>query len=212
MPGELILYILGALLIILLIAYFCFYKQVNLFIVSITGKKRIQRKLYKGCKINDLLIINDIYLPIGENKYKHIDTIIFGNKYIYITRQINQVGDVKVSLEDSKWRVINNNNLTIIDNPFLYNKKVINYLINIVSGLEANDLRNLVVASKACSLSNNTKFENEIIVSENEAIKTILEYEKKSNDDIIDPMEIERYCQAFYQQGLKAEEVLKNRR
>lgn len=212
MPGELILYILGALLIILLIAYICFYKQVNLFIVSITGKKRIQRKLYKGCKINDLLIINDIYLPIGENKYKHIDTIIFGNKYIYITRQINQVGDVKVSLEDSKWRVINNNNLTIIDNPFLYNKKVINYLINIVSGLEANDLRNLVVASKACSLSNNTKFENEIIVSENEAIKTILEYERKSKDDIIDPMEIERYCQAFYQQGLKAEEVLKNRR
>ena len=212
MPGELILYILGALLLILLIAYICFYKQVNLFIVSITGKKRIQRKLYKGCKINDLLIINDIYLPIGENKYKHIDTIIFGNKYIYITRQINQVGDVKVSLEDSKWRVINNNNLTIIDNPFLYNKKVINYLINIVSGLEANDLRNLVVASKACCLSNNTKFENEIIVSENEAIKTILDYEKKSNDDIIDPMEIERYCQAFYQQGLKAEEVLKNRR
>ena len=37
----------------------------------------------------------------------------------------------------------------------------------------------------------------------------LLEYEKKSNDDIIDPMEIERYCQAFYQQGLKAEEVLK---
>ena len=212
MPGELILYILGALLLILLIAYICFYKQVILFIVSITGKKRIQKKLYKGCKINDLLIINDIYLPIGENKYKHIDTIIFGNKYIYITRQINQVGDVKVSLEDSKWRVINNNNLTIIDNPFLYNKKVINYLINIVSGLESNDLRNLVVASKACSLSNNTKFENEIIVSENEAIKTILEYERKSKDDIIDPMEIERYCQAFYQQGLKAEEVLKNRR
>ena len=61
MPGELIIYILGALLLILLIAYICFYKQVNLFIVSITGKKRIQRKLYKGCKINDLLIINDIF-------------------------------------------------------------------------------------------------------------------------------------------------------
>ena len=82
------------------------------------GKKRIQKKLYKGCKANDLLILNDIYLPIGENRYKHIDTIIFGNKYIYITKELNQIGDVKVSLNDNKWRVINNGSLTLIDNPF----------------------------------------------------------------------------------------------
>ena len=205
------MYILGAILLILLIAYICFYKQVNLFIVTITGKKRIQKKLYKGCKANDYLIINDIYLPISENKYKHIDTIIFGNKYIYITRQISQIGDIKVSLDDLKWRVINNSNLTIIDNPFLYNKKVINYLVDIVDGLSINDLRNLVVVSKACSLSNTTKFENEMIVSENDAIKAIVEYEKKSNEDIIDPIEIERYCDAFYQQGLIAEKIINNK-
>ena len=67
------------------------------------------------------------------------------------------------------------------------------------------------MVSKACSLSNTTKFENEMIVSENDAIKAIIEYERQSNEDIIDPIELERYCDAFYQQGLIAEQIIKNK-
>ena len=109
---DALIYISIALLIILLIVYICFYKQINVFIVGITGKKRIQRNLNKASKINDFLIINDIWLPIGENRYKHVDTIIFGNKYIYITSLVKQVGEVKISLDDQKWRVIYNRQLT----------------------------------------------------------------------------------------------------
>ena len=206
-----VFYIIGAILLILLLAYICFYKHINVFVVKITGKKRIQKKLYKGCKANDLLILNDIYLPIGENRYKHIDTIIFGNKFIYITKEINQIGDVKVSLNDNKWRVINNGSLTLIDNPFLYNEKVINYLVNVVDGLQQNDLRSLVVLSKTCNIDCNEKYDNEIFASENDAIKKIIEYEKNSNEDIIDPFEIERYCLAFYKQGLLAEKIINRR-
>ena len=205
------LYIAAGILIILLLAYICFYKQINLFIVAITGKKRIQKKLFKACKTNDLLILNDIYLPIGDNKYKYIDTIIFGNKFVYITKEINQAGEVRISLQDNKWRVIYNGSLALIDNPFLYNEKVINYLVNIVDGLEQKDLKNLVVLSKTCTISKTEEYENEIIATENDAINKILEFEKKSNEDIIDPFEIEKYCQAFYNEGLKAEKALKNR-
>ena len=70
------LYIAAGVLLILIILYICFYKQVNVFIVAVTGKKRIQKKLYKHCKNNDLLIINDLWLPVGKDKYKYVDTLI----------------------------------------------------------------------------------------------------------------------------------------
>ena len=127
------------------------------------------------------------------------------------TKEINQAGEVRVSLQDNKWRVIYNGSLALIDNPFLYNEKVINYLVNIVDGLEQKDLKNLVVLSKTCTISKTEEYENEIIATENDAINKILEFEKKSNEDIIDPFEIEKYCQAFYNEGLKAEKALKNR-
>ena len=51
--------------------------------------------------------------------------------------------------------------------------------------------------------------DSEFIVSEKEAIKLILQIEENSNDDVIDPYEIERYAKAFYNYGLEAEKALK---
>lgn len=207
-----VFYIIGAILFLLIIVYICFYKKINLFVVAITGKKRIQKKLYKECKIHDFLILNDIWLPIGDNKYKYVDTIIFGNKYIYITKEVKQAGEVKIELDDVKWRVIYHNSLTLIENPFLYNKRVINHLLNVVEGLEAKDLKNLVVLAKTCSFKAINSSNNEFVVSENDAIKTIIEIEKNSDDDVFDPFEVERYCKAFYEHGLEAEKVIKKRK
>lgn len=205
-----LVYILIAFLIILLILYICFYKQINIFIVGITGKKRIQKNLYKACKVNDFLILNDLWLPVGENKYKYIDTIIFGNKYIYITSLVKQVGEVKISLDDQKWRVIYNRQLTLIDNPFVYNRRVMDLLLNVVNGLEAKDLKSLVILTKTCTFNPINKNDSEFIVSEKEAISLINQIENNSNDDIFDPFETERYCKAFYDYGLKAEKAIKN--
>lgn len=202
-------YVILGLLLLLIILYICFYKQVNIFIVAITGKKRIQKNLYKACKNNDLLIINDIWLPVGENKYKHVDTIIFGNKYIYITKEVKQLGEVKVSLNDQKWRVIYHNQLTLIDNPFYSNKRVISHLLNVVEGLEEKDLKNLVVLSKTCKFNAINASDSEFIVSEKDVVKLILQIEENSNDDIFDPFESERYARAFYNYGLEAEKALK---
>ena len=47
------------------------------------------------------------------------------------------------------------------------------------------------------------------MVSENKAIQLILDIEKNSNEDVIDPYEIERYAKAFYNYGLEAEKALK---
>ena len=111
MPLKIIIPLVAFVLIIVAFCI-CFYKQITIFIVAITGKKRIQKKLYKECKANDFLILNDIWLPMGDNKYKYIDTIIFGNKFIYIVKEIKQVGEVKISMQDQKWRVIFYNKLT----------------------------------------------------------------------------------------------------
>lgn len=211
MPDNLIFYILGTLLLILTLAYVCFHKHVNLFIVSITGKKRVQKKIYKACKANDFLIINDIWLPVEENKVKHIDTIIFGNKYIYITSIVKQAGDVKVSLTDQKWRVIYDNELALIDNPFIYNQKIMKKLANVVEGLEISDMKSLVILTKTCRIDGTSSSNQEYVALENDAVNLICQLEENSTEDIFDPFEIERYAKAFYKYGLECEKQLKSK-
>ena len=197
MDGKLIFYILGSFILILILAYICFHNYVNLFVVAITGKKRVERKLYKGCKENDFLII------------KHLDAIIFGNKYIYIVSIVKNAGEVKVSLTDQKWRIVYNNELSLINNPFVYNEKVMHKLADVVEGLEYSDMKSLVVLTKTCSMDKASNSNKEFIALENDAINLILDVEKNSDEDIIDPFEIERYAKAFYDYGLECEKKMK---
>ena len=207
-----IFYILGAILLILLLACICFHSYVTLFIVAFTGKKRMQRKLYKGCKVNDFLTISDLYVPTDENKTNHIDTIIFANKYIYIITQLAQAGEIKTSLDDNMWRVVYDKKMTTIRNPLLHNRKVISKLVTTVPNLEESDMKSIVVVSKTCTLANNINTDKEFVISENKAIQLILDIEKNSNEDIIDPYEIERYAKAFYEYGLKTEKLIKEKK
>ena len=179
-----IFYILGAILLILLLACICFHSYVTLFIVAITGKKRMQRKLYKGCKVNDFLTISDLYVPTDENKTNHIDTIIFANKYIYIITQLAQAGEIKTSLDDNMWRVVYDKKMTTIRNPLLHNRKVISKLVTTVPNLEESDMKSIVVVSKTCTLANNINTDKEFVVSENKAIQLILDIEKNSFSSI----------------------------
>ena len=211
MNEKLIFYILGAFILIIILAYICFHNYVNLFVVAITGKKRVERKLYKGCKENDFLIITDLYVPIEENKMKHIDAIIFGNKYIYIVSIVKNAGEVKVSLTDQKWRIIYNNELSLINNPFVYNEKVMHKLADVVEGLEYSDMKSLVVLTKTCSMDKASNSNKEFIAIENDAINLILDIEKNSEDDIFDPFEVERYAKAFYDYGLECEKQFKKK-
>ena len=202
------LYVSLAIIAILIILYFCFRKQIHFFIATFTDKKRIQRNLYKACKLNDYLIINDIYLPVNKDTFMKMDTIIFGNKYVYIVKEMECIGELKTSLKDNSWRLIYKSKLTLIDNPFIENKKVIENLVRVVNNLEFNDLKSIVIIPENCLFNAIEENSSNYIVSENEVIKTIQKIENNSNDDILDPIELEKLCNAFYQEGLKAEKTL----
>lgn len=194
--------------IVLIIVYLIFRKQINFAITSFLGKKRIQKNLYKACKTNDFLILNDFFIPVGVDVYKKIDTIIFGNKYIYIIKELEYIGEMKISAIDNGWRLVHKDKLTIIDNPLLENQKIITSLANIVKSLELSDLKSMVIMPQGCTFNEIKNNDNNFIVSEKNAVKFIKEYEERSQADIIEPKELERICQIFYQEGLQAEKKL----
>lgn len=197
--------IVGVLALILIVLSICFRRQIDLFVAKLFGKARIQKKLYKACKLNDYLIINEIILPVNATQYKKIDTIVFGNKYIYIIKEIDEIGEIKIGMEDPKWRLISNKKLKLIGNPFIDNRKIIKNLSLIVSNLEEKNFKNIVIINSHSTFNSVETKENEFIVSENEAINLINKIENTSTDEIMDPKEIERICNAFYEQGLLSE-------
>ena len=54
--------------------------------------KRLDKKIRKFAKNKDFLFLNDVFLPIDNTQAIIIDNIIFGNKYIYITKEVKQAG------------------------------------------------------------------------------------------------------------------------
>ena len=75
-----IYYVLIALLLLLIGVIILFRHEINIFIVAVTGKKRMQKKLYKDCKKYDYLILNKLYFKLEDNRYRKIDSLIIGNK------------------------------------------------------------------------------------------------------------------------------------
>ena len=69
----------------------------------------------------------------------------------------------------------------------------------------------MIIIPTGCNYKQIENKDDDFIVSENEAIKFIVNFEKQSNVDIIDPKEIERICKMFYDAGLKIEKRLHNR-
>lgn len=200
-----IISIIGVLVLIILILSICFHKQIDLFASKLFGKARMQKRLYKACKLNDYLIINEIILPVNATQYKKIDTIIFGNKYIYIIKEIDEIGEIKIEMDDSKWRLISNKKLKLINNPFIDNRKIINNLVSVVNNLSEKNLKSVVVINHNSTYNEVKTNDNEYITFEYKAIDLIKQIEYNSNDPIIDSKEIERLCNAFYEQGLIAE-------
>ena len=197
--------IIGVLALIIIILSICFRKQIDLFVAKLLGKSRMQKKLYKACKLNDYLIINEIILPVNATQYKKIDTIIFGNKYIYIIKEVDDIGEIKIEIEDSKWRLISNKKLKLINNPFIDNRKIIKNLVSIVNNIEEKNLKNIVIINQNSTFNNVKTNDNEFIVFENEAINLIKQIEDNSPEQPISPKDIEKLCNAFYEQGLIAE-------
>ena len=207
-----IYYIVGAILLVLVVVYLCFYKQINYFVIQKSGKKRIQRKLYRTCKINNYLIMSDIQLPIEDNKAKKVDTIIIGNKYIYVTKQVVSKGEMIANNDDLKWRIINNEKLVNIDNPYAYNDRIINRLSNIIDNIDKDRIINLVVISKTLKATGTIKMFPCYIVDEDDVIDFITETENNSSLSNLDNNIQEKIAMTIYKAGIKTEKIIEKNR
>ena len=203
-----ILIIIGILLLL-----FClFFKQIRVFYIGITRHRRIQRNLYKACKKENYLILNDILIQVNEDKFRHADTIIFGDKYIYVVKEAIWLGKIEGFREDEKWRLYYKNTLDHVKNPFLENEKKIRRIAN-VTNLSLDNFKSIVALAKTVEVGNiKIDGKNEFMCMEDEVIASIKWIEKESKEDKYDPQEVEKYANLLYQHGLNSEKKVKRKK
>ena len=203
-----ILIIIGILLLL-----FCLlFKQIRVFYIGITRHRRIQRNLYKACKKENYLILNDILIQVNEDKFRHADTIIFGDKYIYVVKEAIWLGKIEGFREDEKWRLYYKNTLDHVKNPFLENEKKIRRIAN-VTNLSLDNFKSIVALAKTVEVGNiKIEGKNEFMCMEDEVIASIKWIEKESKEDKYDPQEVEKYANLLYQHGLNSEKKVKRKK
>ncbi len=192
---------------------FClFFKQIRVFYIGITRHRRIQRNLYKACKKENYLILNDILIQVNEDKFRHADTIIFGDKYIYVVKEAIWLGKIEGFREDEKWRLYYKNTLDHVKNPFLENEKKIRRIAN-VTNLSLDNFKSIVALAKTVEVGNiKIEGKNEFMCMEDEVIASIKWIEKESKEDKYDPQEVEKYANLLYQHGLNSEKKVKRKK
>ncbi len=196
---------------ILLLLFCIFYKQIRVFYIGLTKHRRIQRNLYLGCKRENFLILNDILIQVNENKFRHADTIIFGNKYIYVVKEAIWLGRIEGFREDEKWRLYYKNSLSHVSNPFIENYKKIIRIAN-VTHLTLDNFKSIVALADSVTMGDiKLEGKDEFICMENDVIDSIKLIEKESNDNEYDPEEVEKYANLLYQHCLESERKVKRR-
>ena len=208
---QLFLIVLGCLFLVALL-YIIFKDKIKILIVALGNKKRLQRNLFRGCKENDYLIINDLLIKIDENKYRHIDTLIFGNKYLYLVNEIVNIGVLKGNMLDNSWCLYYNDEMQLINNPFLENQRKIERIEKLID-LDRSNFKSIVLVADTIKVDNIRLGSNyEYLCSEKNIIKKIKIIEKNSLENDYDPKEVERYAKAFYLHSLECEKELKKQK
>lgn len=202
------LYVL-LVLIIFAILYVLFKDKIKVLYIGLGNKKRIQKKLYRACKECDYLILNDIYIKIDVDKYRHIDTLIFGNKYIYIVKEIVNIGMLKGKMCDNAWRLYYQDEMQLVNNPFLENKRKIDRLENLIE-LSATNFKSIVLLTDTIQIEElNLVSDFEYLCRENNIMKTIRIIEKNATIPDYLPEDTQRYAKAFYLHSLECEKEIR---
>ncbi len=201
--------ILIAVVVFLIVLCLIFYKQLKMLFIGLTKKKRIQKNLYRACKKENYLIINDILIQINEDKFRQADTIIFGNKYIYVVKQLIYLGKLEGYPDDENWRLYYQNEMQYVRNPLKNNERRIIQIANTLQ-LSLDNFKSIVALAKTIQMGNIVIHnDDEFICMENEVIPAIKMIEKNSKNHPYEPDEIEKYAQRLYQYGLESEKKVK---
>jgi len=169
-------------LVIILIIFFIFLPRIIASYKKNNYKKIYYKKIRKIAELNDYYLINNLTLHNGENEiYCRIDHILFGEKYIYVIKDIYHKGAIKGDKEDNKWIVFDKNgNKSEINNPLMTNYMRVNKLY-LLTQIDLSFLISIVILNDDCVINNieNLSSENNFIVPRKKFIQLINKLESK---------------------------------
>lgn len=208
MPDEIKQLILVAIVIIvifLIVLFIVKLKSRNKHYYNKNPKNKIlDKKIRKYSKNRDFLLLNDVFLPVENNKATLIDNIIFGNKYIYVIAQKHWEGSLKGFEYDTKWLLTNKKNQTkYVDNPLIGNRFKVQTLLRFLNEKDDETIINII------AINDRTKFDSikaqplENVTKMSDLFKLIDEYEKASPLNDIKEEEIERIANLVNEESIR---------
>lgn len=157
-----ILFVVLAAVLVLVIIYIIFHKQVFNAYVRKNYLKYYGRKIYKIARDYDYYLINQISLENHDNTTVDIDHLLFGDKYLYVITDYYFKGLLRAKEIDNSWiykpRTKNEKN-RYISNLTNKAKTLVKELAN-VTALDENLFIPIVVVNQDCEIEEYEHTEN----------------------------------------------------
>lgn len=140
------------------------------------GEANIFRRLKRIYNQYDYPYINQIILPINKESFAYYDSIVFGNKFIYILEIKNHSGNIKVDAIDDWIYLDKNKEKYTIVNPF-YELELKKHILNRFLEIDRSRIIEVVVYNNNTKCIGNKK--NHHLIAVNQIAALIKHYEKK---------------------------------
>jgi len=141
-------------------------------------KENYYRKINDIVQYHDYFLLNQFPLKIEDHKKVFIDHIVLAEKYIYVISDFYFQGDIKGHASDESFILIGRNEKkTYIDNPILYNKKLLTKLA-IATGFDVSLLKGICLVNDSCLLNIKNASKQFSILNRKDLKKYIKECEK----------------------------------
>lgn len=127
------------------------------------------KKVYDLAYKKDYYLINNIKIKADDDKFLHIDHLLFGNKYLYVIKDYYFDGGISLNNKDASWILYYGNSKKpkqkYIKNPMIENETRINKFCQL-TGLDKSLFISIILINNDCVIvSKNSDSEDNFITS-----------------------------------------------
>ena len=182
--GLLVLFVILIVLLFAIVLFAVVFKPIKRAIYSSKTINIYGKRIYKIARDNDYLLLNNFDYKLADGTKFHIDHILFGEKYIYVFKDVYFDGGVSARENDNAWVYFHKNGKKqvkeFVDSPLKRASMLTSYFSQ-ATRLSPSFFKSIALINDDCAIEDFKQTSNNIYLSTPKKVNKLIENIEKTD-------------------------------